>query len=416
MIELCISLVSHRDRHLAATVMSNPDLPAELVEKIVDLLRDDADTLKRCCLVSKSWIPLTRKHLFANIEFRSPEMLQAWKDTFPDPSTSPACYTKSLRVPVYSDDITLADAEEGGWIPTFSQVERFVMVIEEEQEISLVPFHGFSPILKSLDIHQVYSLSSYISGLIYSFPLLEDLSVAACCGFECDDDFNQQLAGTWPSNLPPFTGCLGLYVGSGMGIIASGLQSLPSGLHFRELKLKLGNEADISFATSLVEECSSTLRSLQIDYDDCMSVPRCIYADGLPLFADESSCFVDLSKATGLRSVVFLRSSDPQWIATTLRTITCNHRNFQQLSIHAQRTLDSEDLVAIKDDIGEDGYIGWLELDHFLAQLHELHSTRLKLLFRGDEQRARSCAELLLPEVMAGGIVDLENSHAVKEA
>ena len=389
--------------------MSNPNLPAELLDEIVDLLRDDGDTLKRCCLVSKSWIPRTRKHLFANVQFLSPEMLQAWKDTFPDPSTSPACYTKSLQVPVYSEGISLADAEEGGWIPSFSQVERFLMIIEEEVEISLAPFHGFSPVLKSLDIYQVYSLYSYISSLIYSFPLLEDLSVSTCCGIQCYGDFKERLGATWPSSLPPFTGSLELFVGERMDIISSGLLSTPSGLHFRELKLMLGHRADISSAAELVEECSSTLRSLEIDCEACLSVSRRICTDGLPLFSDGSPDFVDLSKATGLRSVVFPYSSNPRFITMALQTITPDHRNFQQLSISAYKILKNPDPTSIKDEIGEADYLAWLELDCFLAQLHELHSVRPKVLFRGDDEIARSCAEWLFPEAMTGGIVDLED-------
>ena len=167
----------------------------------------------------------------------------------------------------------LRKGRKSGWIPTFSQVEHFLLVIEDETKISFVPFHGFSLVLKSLYIHQVCALHSHISGLICSFPLLEDLSVAACCGVECRDDFNEQLAGTLPSSSPPFTGSLELSVGTySMYLIATGLLSLPSGLHFQELNLKLGCDEDISSATALVEECSSTLGSLRLSFDVGTSV------------------------------------------------------------------------------------------------------------------------------------------------
>ena len=117
---------------------------------------------------------------------------------------------------------------------------------------------------------------------------------------------------------------------------------------------------------------------------------------------------IDLSKATKLRSVAFASESEPRLITMALQTITRNHQSFQQLSIGAASILDSPNLATIKSKVGEAGYLGWLELDRFLAQLHELRSIRPKVVFRGDRQRARSCAELLLPET--GGIVDLENS------
>jgi hypothetical protein len=118
---------------------------------------------------------------------------------------------------------------------------------------------------------------------------------------------------------------------------------------------------------------------------------------------------IDLSKATKLRDLVFECATNPRWITMALRTIGRNHQNLQQLSIRAPGNFDSSELASIKREIGEDGYMGWLELDRFLAQFHDVRSIRPKVLFRGEEQRARSCAKLLLPEIMAGGIVDLEN-------
>src|ERR1700753_246461 len=53
-----------------ATIMSGPRLPAELLDHIADLLRD-RETLESCCLVSKSWIPRARKHLFACVAFHT---------------------------------------------------------------------------------------------------------------------------------------------------------------------------------------------------------------------------------------------------------------------------------------------------------------------------------------------------------
>jgi hypothetical protein len=59
--------------------MSDPHLPPELSDYIVDLLHDQPETLKWCCLVSKSWVPRTRRHLFGDIAFRYIPDLEAWK-------------------------------------------------------------------------------------------------------------------------------------------------------------------------------------------------------------------------------------------------------------------------------------------------------------------------------------------------
>ena len=49
--------------------MSDPCLPLEILDHTVDLLHDSPVTLKQCYLISKPWVPCTRKRLFANIEF-----------------------------------------------------------------------------------------------------------------------------------------------------------------------------------------------------------------------------------------------------------------------------------------------------------------------------------------------------------
>jgi hypothetical protein len=83
---------------LTKTTMSNPRLPAETLDRMVDYLHDTRDALRNCCLVSKSWVPRTRRHLFADIKFYTTKSLQSWKNVFPDPANSPARYTKTLTV------------------------------------------------------------------------------------------------------------------------------------------------------------------------------------------------------------------------------------------------------------------------------------------------------------------------------
>src|ERR1700753_3150604 len=114
-------------RHpLTETMMiSNRGLPPEILDHIVDLLRYRQRSpslnpfcfyrvLERCCLVSKSWIPRTRRHLFAVFSFRAINDLKKWNEMFPDPSNSPGCYTRTLNV-CCSEVVAAADAGEGGW-------------------------------------------------------------------------------------------------------------------------------------------------------------------------------------------------------------------------------------------------------------------------------------------------------------
>jgi hypothetical protein len=88
--------------------------------------------------------------LFADIKFPTVESLQSWKETFPDPSTSPARYANTLAID-YPQVVTAVD-EASGWIRAFSRVEhlevgtRIVYLNFYQSAAPLVTFHGFSPL------------------------------------------------------------------------------------------------------------------------------------------------------------------------------------------------------------------------------------------------------------------------------
>ena len=233
------------------TAMSNPCLPAEILDHIVDLLHDTEGALRNCCLVSQSWIPRTRNQLFADIGFFAAENLRSWKDTFPDPSTSPARYTRTLSIGC-PQVITAADAEEGGWIRTFSRVVHLWVgggddwTGFDESAIPLAPFHGFSPVIKSLRLVCVTVPPLQIVNLILSLPLLEDLTVVTLKVLIDSDGVPDGLPTVvHPSSTPTFTGSLVLYLEGGMNPITHRLLSLPSSLHFRKLSLTWTHKKDV---------------------------------------------------------------------------------------------------------------------------------------------------------------------------
>ena len=249
--------------------MSNPHLPPEILDYIVDnvdLLHDTKHALMNCCLVSKSWIPRTRKHLFAHVSFFSLEDLKSWKRVFPDPSTSPACYTQTLLVGC-SNVVVAADAEAGGWITGFSRIVDLELGVgigwsDHTPTSPLTPFYGCSPAIRSLRVSLPTLPSSQILDLIVSFPLLEDLNVIAPYDPTKDGDGSDRLPTiVRPSGSPPFTGSLVL-LGVGIKHIIRRLLSLPGGLHFK--KFTWAHMGDPLLVTALVEACSHTLESLEI--------------------------------------------------------------------------------------------------------------------------------------------------------
>ena len=179
--------------------------------------------MKNCCLLSKSWIPRARGHLFKTVRFYSRRDLGSWKKTFPDRSTSPACYTTNLAI-CPTERVTAADTEGGGWIRAFSQVVDLYLGIGDKTSF-LIPFHGLSHALKFLRVDYGYRFPfSRVLNLIRSFPLINDLSVIASdCPLFCysggDNGDNDSLDGEQVTFQPPFTGFLMLHMLVGVDLV-----------------------------------------------------------------------------------------------------------------------------------------------------------------------------------------------------
>jgi hypothetical protein len=248
--------------------MSNPCLPPETLDYTVDFLHDEPETLKRCCLVSKSWVPRARNHLFADIKFPTAKSLESWKEAFPNPSTSAACYVKTLFIDCLQV-VTAADAEEGSWITGFSRVVHLEVGnggLPLDESFSLAPFHGFSPAIKSLWVVVSALPPSRIFNLILSFPLLNGLAVIVTSDYNGSGSEENEMPATAQSSTPPtFTGSLELSLGRGMQAFAHQLLSVAGGIHFRKLALAWSHDEELFSTVALVRECSYTLESIDIN-------------------------------------------------------------------------------------------------------------------------------------------------------
>ncbi|KAF9780892.1 hypothetical protein BJ322DRAFT_288059 [Thelephora terrestris] len=317
--------------------MSHP-LPPEIFDLIIDCLCNEPATLKACCLVSKSWVPRTRKHLFASVYLHiCRSTIRLWMKAFPDPSNSPAHYTRHLWI---SEQL----AAESTWIRFFCRVERLTVHAfdwDETVEAPLVRLHGLSPTLKYLHlVHYSIPLSDILD-LVCSFPLLEDLTLR-CEGSERDRD-------GWvaPSTSPKFTGTL--FLMDEIRSAARGLLALPGGLHFTNVVLLCPIEHAES-AMDLVSRCSDTLESLCINY--------------YPPRSSEMPPPLDLSRAAKLKHVEFrFEMPDVQWIVATLETAETN--TLQQITLFSSVPFDTvEEVIRME----------WQNLDHLLARLWTAHS------------------------------------------
>ena len=396
--------------------MSNPhlNLPPELLDHVVDLLHNNEHALRNCCLVSKSWIPRTRKHLFADISLDA-KGLRSWKEAFPDPSESPACHAKTLSVDCFKV-VATTDAETGGWIRAFCHVVHLEVggsrwTDPYERPESLVPFHRSPPTTGSLITKTHILSSSQIFDLILLFPLLEDLTVSTH-GALTDSDGPDGLPTTDHPSTPPMTGSLRFIQEKEGMSLARRLLSLPGGIHFRKLTLRLSCEEDLVLAGALVAQCSQTLESLDIACElSGSSFRHCIYTDALILLlAEQSSTPIDLSKSAGLKNMAFqIRSKSVNWIAMALQTITPRRRDPLQVTIDIPtRTVLVATAGIHGPGLGETISREWLNLDHYLVQLWESRSIYLRVGCArfGEEQHTEGFIGCLLPEVMKRGAAD----------
>ena len=214
-----------------------PSLPPEIIDLIVGHLYYKRTTLKACCLVSKSWVSRTRRHLFARVDFRLPQSIESWMKVFPDPSNSPAHHTRTLHVDA-SAVILMANSDTRPLVRSFHSVTA----------LSVRGYWrdgGFSEVVE----------------LICSFPLLKDLWLQFSV---MDGNIGTNVWFYTPSTSPKLNGSLVL-MKSVVGSIVPRLLHLPGGLHFARIVVSCSIKYTES-VPDLVSGCSDTLESLQISY------------------------------------------------------------------------------------------------------------------------------------------------------
>ena len=236
-------------------------LPSEIIGLIIEHLHDSHAMLRACCLVSKSWVPWARGHLFARVEFCTADRpIQLWSKAFPDPANSPAHHTRSLSIRRLNTS-ALEDSDVSRGVRAFRRLETLDVrtMWVGDHGVSFIPFRGLSPTLKSLSLSYTFTPLSEVFNLICSFPLLEDLSLTSVSGQDADG---------WniPSTSPRLTGSLHMEVTYGIWSTVRLLCDLPGGLHFSKVAVTCHDDGDVKPTAGLVLRCSDTLQSLDISY------------------------------------------------------------------------------------------------------------------------------------------------------
>ena len=154
--------------------MDKPILKPEILDRIANLLHEDPHALKGCCLVSKSWVPRTRKHIFKCVDFKYSGDFDRWKRKFPNPVKSPAIHTRSLFFR-QKDQLTYSDIP---WIHSFTNVVQLeVDCGDHHQGRPFSLFHCLSPTVKSLSM----DWTDLPSRQIFDFNLFLPLTDGPAC-------------------------------------------------------------------------------------------------------------------------------------------------------------------------------------------------------------------------------------------
>ena len=229
-------------------------LPPEILDLVVDNLHDQPTTLEACCVVSKSWIPRARRHLFAHVELNTfGPSIGLWMTVFPDPLNSPAHYTRTLTVTGLRFEAG-TDDEVTPWLRAFYNVVDLRVETLGWSDPEL--FRGLSPNIRSLRLVAPMTRPSAMFGLIYSFPLLEDLTLLSLSSEPGDDGW------VIPSTLP--TPTRSLLLSGGIGPVIRRLLDLQNAPHLTKIAFEFLYETDFRLAMNLVSRCSGTLESLDI--------------------------------------------------------------------------------------------------------------------------------------------------------
>ena len=250
-----------------ATVHATSIIPTEIIDEILDHFIADSgpydDSLKRSLqsysLVSKSWVPSCRRHLFHTITFFSEDVVK-WLKTFPVPQESPAHYVKDLRLLLggrYG-----APEKFSKHTPWFTNVERMVLTMDTTS----LPRRIFSPARLP---QSVTSLTIRAGGpgvdlvqmreIIAHLPNLNDLILSGC--FIVRPTFKQLLPGLGTGLRGRFGGELQIRDGYTNEYIVNMLLEVPAGLHFTKLHIH-ADRACLLQTVRLAEACCKTLVNL----------------------------------------------------------------------------------------------------------------------------------------------------------
>ena len=220
----------------------------------MDHLADDPTSLRSCSIAARAFVSSCRRHLFRRVEFW-PHNLPAWKATFPDQSTSPAAYTREIRIHLASDAPTLL----ADYILHFCNVRDLTLVGGRCENYDWVSSLGNLPTsTRSLTMKFVSVTNVQVLEVMEQLPNLEDFSLRASKGAGFSAEAGEILRGR-------FSGKLDLLLMEDLhASIVRSLLKASEGLGFKSIKAFCNTGDDFPVYAELVATCRDTLFELDI--------------------------------------------------------------------------------------------------------------------------------------------------------
>ena len=244
-------------------------VPQELVDKFIDELKDNNQSLRACSLVSRYWVSRSRRHLFQRIVFPTADRLAKYCDMFPTNHIVHS-YVRGLAIIQWNRDPWIGRrALRCGLehLQNFRALESLILA-----GITNGSARGFdaiealadglrvaAPSIKTLKLVHWKVSSTTLIEFICRFPSLDTLVVE-------DMDYLVGLPG-WkrPSKFPPFAGHFEFSNSNGHGSAGKFLRHLSRlPLGFREISIDAGGAVDPVVA--ILEKCSPVLARASLYY------------------------------------------------------------------------------------------------------------------------------------------------------
>ena len=238
-----------------------PTIPQEIIDEILDHLATDSDfgsrqsSLQSCALVSKSWVPSCRRHLFHTIHFALMSMTR-WLETFPVPEESPARHVRHLHFWIGHYDGVPENFFK--YTPWFTNAEKVALQVDERfRPLPIPSFWRLPQSVTSLTISGSMVTLPQVQKVMVQLPNLNNLVLS---GVPAPMD-RRALAGIGTVLRGGFGGelrLLGAYVG---WHAVDMLLEIPTGLRFTEVRVEDMRSCLLS-TVRLAEACSETLVKL----------------------------------------------------------------------------------------------------------------------------------------------------------